>query len=296
MIGTSEKNYPKFFIQKNSEYYTIRDIYNEDGMLLLSKGQKISMRSIKKLEKFIKREFLKDLDHTSKKQNAPLTSEEKRSETLAPILNNFKKRFGIKDERVLEKPNKVLSSLIFESRTEPWWIYVRSLSNYVAWMYTHSVDVALISMMMANELGYNDEGLYNIGLGALLHDIGKLLIPKPVFEKPEELSKIEIDCVRQHCELGKSSLEGFDLPNDILDIVMQHHEKLDGSGYPSGLKEDEISYNAKIVMIADTIDAITSYRPYRKPQSIDTAIKILKEEGEKYSQILLTVLINLLKK
>ena len=157
-----------------------------------------------------------------------------------------------------------------------------------------ALDVAMLSMMMAVEMGYDEQKLYNVGLGAFLHDIGKLLVPKSILEKPGDLSEIEAACVRQHCELGKSSLQGFNFPKDITDIVLQHHERLDGSGYPDGLKDNEISFDAKIVMIADTFDILTSYLPCKKPDNISTAFIKLKVEKEKYSQELISVLGSLL--
>ena len=138
--------------------------------------------------------------------------------------------------------------------------------------------------MMAIELGYSGEGLFNTGLGALLHDIGKLLVPKSILEKKEPLSDIEMSFIIQHCELGVSSLEGFEFPEEYTDIVLQHHERLDGSGYPNGLKGDEISQNAKIVMIADVADSITSFCPNSEPQNMEVGIKI-KNKPEKYPKI-----------
>ena len=199
------------------------------------------------------------------------------------------------DDRVLMQPNKILCDIIFESKTKPWWIYINALANYVDWIYTHSIDVAMISLMMAVKLGYSDEELHNIGLGALLHDVGKLLVPKTIIEKLEPLTDTEKNYIRQHCELGMSSLKTFDLPEECTDIVLQHHERLDGSGYPKGLKKDEICRNAKIVMVADAVDAITSGRPYRLPRELDTAINILRIEGEKYSEDLVTLIEKVLK-
>lgn len=140
------------------------------------------------------------------------------------------------------------------------------------------------------ELGYNEKELFNLGLGALLHDVGKLLIPKPILLKPGPLSDSEMLLVRQHCELGVSSLEGFDLPKQYTDVVLKHHERLDGSGYPTGLKADEIPLNVRIVMIADVADAITSYWPHRPPQDMDAALNLLKSEREKYDQELVALL------
>ena len=158
------------------------------------------------------------------------------------------------------------------------------------WLYTHSIDVAIISLMMAVELNYKDKELWNIGLGALLHDVGKLLIPKSIIQKPGPLNHVEKVYIWQHCELGRCSLEPFNLPRECTDVVVQHHERLDGSGYPKGLKGNEICLNARIVMIADAVDAITSGRPYREPQTMDNAIKILRDNERKYSQDLIDLL------
>jgi len=144
--------------------------------------------------------------------------------------------------------------------------------------------------MMAIELGYSDEELFNIGLGTLLHDVGKLLIPKSIIQKPESLTDMEMSLIKQHCELGRSSLEGLNFPKEYTDIVMQHYERLDGSGYPKGLKGDEICRNAKIVMIADSVDSTTYNRPYRQPQTMDVAIKKLRDEKEKYPQEFISLL------
>ena len=153
----------------------------------------------------------------------------------------------------------------------------------------------MISLMMAIELGYSGEGLFNTGLGALLHDIGKLLVPKSILEKKEPLSNIEMSFIIPHCELGVSSLEGFEFPEKYTDIVLQHHERLDGSGYPKGLKGDEISQNAKVVIIADAVDSITSFCPNSEPQNMDVAIKELRNKPEKYPQDLVDLLEKILK-
>ena len=226
----------------------------------------------------------------SYKLEEPINFDDKQSVVTSSIAQTFRERMNVRDDRVLEYPNKVLSIIIFESKTKPWWIYVNALSNYVDWLYTHSIDVAIISLMIAVKLGYNDKELWNIGLGAFLHDVGKLLIPKLIIQKPEPLNKMEMVYIRQHCELGMSSLEQYSLPKECTDIVLQHHERLDGSGYPKGLKGDEICRNARIVMIADAVDAITSGRPYKQAQEMDAAIKILRSEKGKYSKEFISVL------
>lgn len=269
----------EYFIKKGSEYYTAQDIYDKRGMLLLSKGQKITAEVKNRLERLgkVDQEKSSDADNI---QNVLLAQNDRQSTVLTPVTKEFVERMSIRDSRILEKPNDILINIIFESKTKPWWIYVNALSNYVDWLYTHSIDVAVVSLMMAVELGYSDEELTNLGIGAMLHDVGKLLVPKSIIQKPEKLTDSEMSLVRQHCELGMSSLESFNLPKEYMDIVMQHHERLDGSGYPKGLKGDEISRNSRIVMIADAVDAITSYRPYRQSQSMDVAINKLRNEKE----------------
>lgn len=279
----------EYFVEKNSEYYTARDIYDNRGMLLLSKGKRISVEVKNRLERLGKYNPEKSGD-AENIQYVVLDQNDRQSTVLAPVTKELSDRMNIRDNRILERPNEILINIIFESKTKPWWIYVNALSNYVDWLYTHSIDVAMISLMMAAEMGYSDEELTNLGIGTMLHDVGKLLVPKSIIQKPESLTDMEMSLVRQHCELGMSSLESFNLPKEYMDIVMQHHERLDGSGYPKGLKGSEIGRNARIVMIADAVDAITSYRPYRQPQSMDVAIKKLRNEDDKYPQELISLL------
>lgn len=255
------------------------NIYDKNGILLLAKGQKTTDTVIAKLKKI-----------GLYKPEEPINFDGKQDEVNFEIIQALSERINIRNDCVLTYPSKVLSTIIFESKTKPWWFFVNALSNYIDWLYTHSIDVALISLMIAVELKYNDEELRKIGLGALLHDVGKLLIPKPITQKPGPLNDIEMTFMRQHCELGISSLEPCCLPKECTDVVLQHHERLDGSGYPRGLKKDEICRNARIVMIADVVDAITSFRPYKPLQEMDMAIKILRNDKDKYSQEFVSVL------
>ncbi|TAH64812.1 MAG: HD domain-containing protein, partial [Anaerolineaceae bacterium] len=253
------------YIKKGSEYFTVKDIYDINGMLLLRKGQKVTAKTKARLNKI-----------GINKLEKPNDVNDNQGDVLAPILKELGERIHIRDNNLLSQLHKLLSTLLFESKTEPWWIFINTLSNYEDWIYTHSINVAMISIMVAMEMGYSDKELYDLGLGSLLHDVGMLLIPKSIIEKESILTDNEINILRLHCGFGKSSLEGFNLPQEYIDIVMQHHEKLDGSGYPNGLKGDEIGRNVRIVMVANAIDGITSYRPYRLPYDMKTAIEMLR--------------------
>jgi putative nucleotidyltransferase with HDIG domain len=168
------------------------------------------------------------------------------------------------------------------------------LANYLGWLYTHSIDVAMMSLIIADKLEYNDKKLFYLGLGSLLHDVGMLLLPKSMIERTEPFNKTEQLLFFQHCELGLSSVKSYGLPKECTDIILQHHERLDGSGYPKGIKENKISQSSKIVMIADTIDVITSERPDgQRAYKMGEAIAMIKT-GTEFSNELISLLENTL--
>ena len=125
---------------------------------------------------------------------------------------------------------------------------------------------------------------------ALVHDLGRVAVPARIWQKPGPLSTDEREQVRLHPYHGERILGRAPCLAGLAAVAGAHHERLDGSGYPKGLKGDEICLNARIVMIADVVDAITSDRPYRPRREVEDAIKILKIEGKKFSQELVAVL------
>lgn len=262
--------------------------------MLLRKGQAISDDIIEKL----KRHGIKDvniLEWNTKSlyqiRNIQKTQiiQNIHNRVIDLVSTRLEKRLNVCDTVIFEKASKMLKTIIFENKSEPWWVYINTLANYIGWLYTHSIDAALISMIIAVELGYQDEELFNIGLSAFLHDVGKLMIPKIILQKTDKLTETEQCIVRQHCDLGASSLQGY-LPKTYIDVVMNHHERLDGSGYPKGLKENDISLNVRIVIVADVADSITSYCPYHQPRDMKFAMDKLKSEKTKYPQDLVLML------
>ncbi|MCD4650699.1 MAG: response regulator [Candidatus Cloacimonetes bacterium] len=128
----------------------------------------------------------------------------------------------------------------------------------------HSERVTKLSLVLGKELGLSIEQLRVLRLGAVLHDIGKIGITHSILTKPSSLLPHEYQTMKEHPTIGHKILEPIDMENGVLDIIGQHHERIDGEGYPEGLKGDEISFLARIVAVADTYDAMTSDRPYRK--------------------------------
>lgn len=260
-----------------STKYANANIYNRDGVLLYAKGQELTDEIMIKL---------RSLDIVERSETDSFNDEIK----IFYCANDIKEKFINLDDLLLKDSTRILSEVIFSSKESPWWMSINALSNYVDWLYTHSIDVALISLIIAIKSGYDKTKQKHICLGALLHDIGKLLIPKRILQKPGKLSDQEMILMKQHCELGYEMIKELNLPNECTDITLQHHERLDGSGYPYGLMGNQISDSAKIVMIADVLDAITSYRPYKSVQEFNTALAELKNQENKFEKSYVLIL------
>jgi putative nucleotidyltransferase with HDIG domain len=143
----------------------------------------------------------------------------------------------------------------------------------------HSKRVTAFTIAMARHRGLSDEQVRIIARGAFLHDIGKMAIPDGILRKPGPLTAEEVSIMREHCYHGYQMLRKIPFLAEASDIVYSHQEKWDGSGYPRGLRGEEIPLGSRIFSVADTLDAITSDRPYRPKQSLRAA----KEEIQRFS-------------
>ena len=142
----------------------------------------------------------------------------------------------------------------------------------------HQKKVATLSLAIAREMGFNSKQLDIIRIAAILHDIGKINIPSELLSKPGKLAECEYNLIKIHPEAGYQILKKIDFPDEIANIVLQHHESLDGSGYPKGLKGDDICIEARILHIADVVEAISSNRPYRPSKGIDAALDEIEHD------------------
>jgi len=137
---------------------------------------------------------------------------------------------------------------------------------------SHQKKVAQLAVALGKKMGMNADQLECLNIAGLLHDIGKIYIPSEILIKPGKLSKAEFELIKTHSEVGFEILKDIDFPWPVADIVRQHHEKLNGSGYPLGLKDEDILLEAKILMISDIVESISSHRPYRPSLGIDVAL------------------------
>lgn len=142
--------------------------------------------------------------------------------------------------------------------------------------------------------GIAAERLKGIWTGAILHDIGKLFVPAEILTRPGHLSGIEFELVKSHAEVGYEILKDIEFQWPVPLIVRQHHERLDGSGYPAGLKGDDIIFEARILGVGDVVEAMSSHRPYRPGKGVESALdEVSRSSGTAYDPSVMDVCIKL---
>ena len=143
----------------------------------------------------------------------------------------------------------------------------------------HQHRVSALSAAIAREMGLTDNQIKGIKMAGIIHDLGKINVPAEILSKPGKITTLEFELIKTHPQIGYELLKGIEFPWPIACIVLQHHEKMDGSGYPQGLKGDEIMLEARILSVADTVEAMASHRPYRSALGIDKAIAQIKQDS-----------------
>ena len=160
---------------------------------------------------------------------------------------------------------------------------IEAMSKTMEWRdpYTagHQKRVAMISMAIARQLGWDKGRIQALYMAAMVHDIGKMAVPSEILTKPSRLTDLEMQMVQGHAEAGFQILKDIPFPWPIADMVHQHHERLDGSGYPKGLQGDQISEEARVLAVADTIEAMATHRPYRPAKGLVAAMDEIQAES-----------------
>ncbi|MDD5723028.1 MAG: HD domain-containing protein [Syntrophales bacterium] len=192
-------------------------------------------------------------------------------------LHDMTARKNAEEERniALEKLTKTLAGTI----------NAMSLTVEARDLYTagHQRRVSCLARAVAEEMGLQSHVVYNICTAGIVHDIGKISMPAEILSKPTTLSDIEFAMIKTHPQSGYNILKEAELPCAIAQAVLQHHERIDGSGYPKGLRGNDILLEARILAVADVVEAITSHRPYRPAKGITVAInEIEKNKGILY--------------
>jgi len=161
----------------------------------------------------------------------------------------------------------------------------------------HQKRVSELSVAIAKEMGLPKEQIEGLRLGALIHDIGKIQIPLEILSKPGKLNELEYQIIKTHPRAGYEIIKHIDFPWPIAEMILQHHERMDGSGYPMGLKNGEIILEARIIAVADVVEAMSSHRPYRSALGIEAALQeIEKNKGKLYDPQVVDACIKVFKK
>lgn len=180
----------------------------------------------------------------------------------------------------VERNNKALTSLV-------------QLKNKDEYTYMHSVAVCTLMINFACKLDLDDNTIRSMGVAGLLHDLGKMAVPQIILDKAERLTDEEMATIRSHPVRGHALIgSNPDIPDIARDVCLHHHEKIDGSGYPFGLRGNEISMAARMAAICDVYDAVTSNRPYKDPWTPCTALRRMTHWQGHFDERLMQVFIN----
>lgn len=265
-----------------------RAVYNSNGQVLLSAGTVLTDRFIKNLIKlgisriYVADGFLPDvevedliLDETRVKAKELVKSfiVEVKSEGRITA-----KRAAIMARDMLSTVNEIVDQLLLNRSLMVNLMDIRTFDEYT---FGHSVNVGVLSILTGITLGYNRDRLCQLGLGAVLHDLGKTMVPPEIINKPGPLTPVEFEEVKKHSIYGANLIKKTGWDGALIPIVaLQHHERYNGQGYPKGMKGDEIHEFARIVAVADTYDAITADRVYKKAVLPHEAFEMMAGSGD----------------
>ncbi|MBB6216738.1 HD-GYP domain-containing protein (c-di-GMP phosphodiesterase class II) [Anaerosolibacter carboniphilus] len=269
-------------------------LYDKDGRILLHKGVELNDGLLKKVEDsgismiYINDEYssneIEDIIEPKVRIAAinalreTFTSFERNNQQLKGKTNSLKERQLLKQrDDYFHNLNSLTKNIVDEISSAKSVLVslvdIKSMDNYT---YEHSVNVAVLSLVLGTELRLSKNDLYDLAIGAMLHDIGKAFIPKDILLKKDPLTDEEYAIAKEHTTRGYSYLkELYSIPGPARIIALQHHEKVDGTGYPGGLTGNKISKLAKIIAITDTYDAMTSDKPYKKAVAPQEAIEYI---------------------
>lgn len=158
-------------------------------------------------------------------------------------------------------------------------VLVRTMESRDPYLVNHQKMVSGLARRLAQELRLSADEVEGIRVAGQLHDIGKIALPSELLSKLDKLHYEEFELIKTHVQRGLEIIEGIEFPWPIQAMVGQHHERLDGSGYPDGLRGDEICIGARILAVADLVNAVTRTRPYRVAMGIETMLSIFQEDG-----------------
>lgn len=286
---------------------TAEDIYTYNNQLIVQKGTELTDKTITRLEFYsIINVWIEEEEPVSKTSLQQIADEEKwpysKLIQATPEFKEYKANFDDLVEDFSQYLNDVVNKSIPIEPTEilkrtvglldtssghvSFFHMLHNMREYDDTTFAHSINVALLCNVLANWLDFSQEEIDMATLCGLFHDIGKLSIPNDIIKKPSKLTDDEYRTVKTHTLEGYNVLKDQNLNEHIKNAALMHHERFDGSGYPSGSKEDKIDIYAQLVAIADVYEAMTAARVYRGPLCPFKVIEIFEKEGfQKYNPL-----------
>jgi len=258
-----------------------KTIFTDDGRILLSAGIALKRSFIERLklcnlsEVYIDDEFSTDIEIND------VVDERTRNEAkllVKSVMEEYKVTQRFDADRVKSVVNRIIDELLY---TRDIMVNLTDIKSSDDYTFSHSVNVCILSLITGIKLGLNQLRLKDLGIGALMHDIGKTLIPKEILNKASKLTNEEFEQIKKHTILGHEILKtNRDISITSAHVAIAHHERYDGSGYPLGTKGDNIHQFARIVAIADVYDALSSDRVYRKKMKPHEVLEYMLTAGE----------------
>ncbi|WP_216829502.1 HD domain-containing phosphohydrolase [Alkalihalobacterium elongatum] len=279
------------------------DIYFKDKLLLLSAGTVINREAVKKLATWGIRQVnvIEPLGYNGSKE----TKRKKKDkilysrqlfdikqlfyEGLQYVVNESRYGYVLNNDYQLRWLENLFVAIMSDDRIS---ITLFRLKRVDSYSYFHSFDVFLLGSLFAKSLGVED--IKTFATGCLIHDVGKLKIPKEILRKEGKLTKSEFEVMQNHTIYGVEWVRKNNLSPIFEQLIKSHHERLDGSGYPEGLVDHELSTEVRLLSIVDTYSALTLKRPYRDPFTATKAIELLLNKKHKYDLAFLICYIELL--
>lgn len=258
-----------------------KTIYDGQGRILLAKGTELHPQYIKRLQELgIWSVYIQD-DLTAGIEIDDVVSERTRvqvMQTTKEALMKVQAGNSIESKKIREAVSNIMDEIL---QTQDLIVHITDIRSLLDHTFGHSVGVCILSLLTGMAIGYDQLRLKELGTGALMHDVGKAVIPKDIINSPHVLTAEEYKLVQSHAAEGFEILrKSENISSVVAHVAFQHHERFNGKGYPRQLQGHEIHEYARIVAIADVYDALTTDRPYRKRLLPHQVIDMLTDSGD----------------
>lgn len=262
------------------------NLYNSIGNLMLSRGQALTLEYIEAIRILNFNGIYIDDVISEDIEVINVISNKVKADSIKAIRDTF--IYGEKEKKIRKKDvnyakihiETIVDEILNHKELMVNMIDLKAFDDYT---YYHSVNVAVLSIVIGVALGFSKKDLCALGYAGILHDIGKVFIDKNILNKPSKLTPDEFEQIKNHSIFGFNHLkDGYGVPFEACMGILDHHEKYGGSGYPASLKEDRISLYGRIIAVADVYDALTSERPYRKALLPSEAMEYVMGATETY--------------